>query len=113
MRRLSGSVALFLDYADFQSCRSFRSLVAFKLDALALVKGLEAINLDRAKMNEKISTLITFYKAESLLLIEPLDNTFRHSPLFSFLRAAFSPSDPCQLRHGASVTIWQLDPGYF
>ncbi|EGL16903.1 hypothetical protein HMPREF9413_0679 [Paenibacillus sp. HGF7] len=50
-----------------------------ELDALAFVKGLEAIALDRGEMDENVFAAFNFNEAEAFLCVKPLNCSCFHA----------------------------------
>ena len=61
------------DFGYFVSLRPFLALHDLKLDNVALLKGFEALPLDRRIMDENVSSTILADEAVPFAVIEPLD----------------------------------------
>lgn len=59
--------------------RALLSLRHLELDALTLLKGLVTVHVDRAVVNEDVTSAIDGDEAVALLAVEPLHRALRHN----------------------------------
>jgi hypothetical protein len=69
--------------------RALGSLLDFKSHAIALPQRLEALALDGGVVDKNILSVFFFDEPEPLFLVEPLDDTFRHTLLLPIVLLTF------------------------
>jgi hypothetical protein len=68
-----------LQLSHLSSLRAFGAATLDEADPIAFAQGLETASLDSGEVHEQITSAVSFNKAKTFAVVEPLDSTFRHS----------------------------------